>query len=178
MSVKELVISRTAIDARIKELGEEITGDYQDKSLVVVGALNGAFVFLADLIRAINLPLVVDFVRASSYGDETHSCGEVRLSKDIDIDVSNREVLIVEDIVDTGRTLACLKDYFAERGAASVRVCALINKLERREVEVCVDYIGFEVGKGFLIGYGLDYAEQYRNLPEVYHLKESVKCKV
>ncbi len=172
MTQMALIISRTAIDARVKELGEEITADYQDKRLVVVGALNGAFVFMADLIRVINLPLEVDFVRVSSYGDETYSSGEVRLSKDVELDLIGRDVLIVEDIVDTGHTLVRLKDYFAGRNAASVSVCTFISKRERREIDLAVDYVGFEVARGFLVGYGLDCAEQYRNLPEVYHLKK------
>ncbi|MCF6291363.1 MAG: hypoxanthine phosphoribosyltransferase [Desulfobacterales bacterium] len=169
METKELVISRAEIRARVKELGAAITRDYEGRSLVLVGILNGAFVFLADLVREINLPLEVDFVRVASYGSRA-TAGEIRLLKDIELAVAGKDVLLVEDIVDTGRTIAYLKDYFIKHKPRSVRLCTLIDKKERRQVEVVSDYAGFEVGHGFLVGYGLDYAEQHRNYPEVYQL--------
>ncbi len=168
----ECIISQEDIARRVRELGLRLRTDYEGTVPLVIGILNGAFIFTADLARAMNMDLQVDFVRAASYGNATSSCGEVRLSKDVEIPVAGRDLLLVEDIVDTGRTLARLKSYFTECGARSVRVCALIDKKERREVEVEVDYAGFAVEHGFLVGYGLDYAENYRWLPAIYHLAE------
>jgi hypoxanthine phosphoribosyltransferase len=156
----------------VQELGAVLTKEYTDSNLLVIGVLNGAFMFMADLIREIKLDLQVDFVRVASYGMKTTSSGEIRCSKDVELDIKDRDILIVEDIVDTGRTLACLHNYFNERSARSVRTCALIDKKERREVEVTIEYVGFKVKEGFLVGYGLDCREQYRQYGEVYHLKE------
>ena len=127
--------------------------------------------FTADLVRHINAPMEVDFVRVASYGSESTSRGNVTFAKDIELDATGKDILIVEDIVDTGRTMFYLKKHFENLNAESVRVCSLIDKKERREVDVEVDYVGFEVPDGFLVGYGLDYAEQHRNYPAVYHLK-------
>jgi hypoxanthine phosphoribosyltransferase len=171
MPGKELVIARTDIAERVKELGAEITRDYETGQLLVVGILNGAFIFMADLVREIKRDLEVDFVRVASYGMETTS-GSLRIIKDIELDIQEKDILVVEDIIDTGLTMAHLKQSFAGRGARSVRFCALIDKKERREVEVAVDYVGFEVKKGFLVGYGLDCGEQHRHLQEVYVLKD------
>ena len=173
MSDKKIVISRAEISKRVKELGEAIVGDYAAGDLVVIGILNGAFIFVADLVREIALPLVIDFVRVASYGASTSSAGEVRLIKDIEIEVGGKDVLLVEDIVDTGQTLAYLKNFLAAKNARSVKICALIDKKERRETEVPLDYVGFEVEAGFLVGYGLDFAELYRNDPEVYLLPDN-----
>jgi hypoxanthine phosphoribosyltransferase len=167
---KKLILSKDAIARRVQELGAQITGNYYDADLLAIGALNGAFIFMADLVREIKLDLQIDFVRVSSYGMSTSSCGEIRFAKDVELEVKGRDILIVEDIVDTGLTLSCLQNYLKERGAKSIRTCALIDKKERREVEVTIDYVGFEVEKGFLVGYGLDCREQYRHLDEVYHL--------
>lgn len=175
MVEKKVVISQGEIARRVKELGRALTKAYADSQLVVIGILNGAFIFAADLVREIELPLTIDFVRVASYGSEMYSSGELRFIKDIDLAVEGKDVLLVEDIVDTGRTIATLKDYFLSKNPGSFRVCALIDKKERREVDVMVDYIGFEVQEGFLVGYGLDYAEKYRNYPEVYHLLDSSK---
>jgi hypoxanthine phosphoribosyltransferase len=172
MTEKELVIKRSALARRVKELGAAITRDYADTPLLVVGILNGAFMFMADLVREIRLDMEIDFVRAASYGMKTAS-GTLSLTKDVELDLTGRDVLIVEDIIDTGQTMAHLKKLFNGRGVSSVRFCALIDKKERREVDIVIDYIGFEVSTGFLVGYGLDCREQYRQLPEVYLLKNT-----
>ncbi len=168
MTAKHILFSREKIRARVRELGREITKTYRGRPLVLIGVLNGAFIFLADLVREIDLDLEIDFIRVASYGDATTTSGTIRLTKPPEIDLSGKDVLLVEDIVDTGTTLAWLHQYFAEHHAGSVKICALINKLERRETAVVVDYSGFQVEKGFLIGYGLDYAERFRNLPAIY----------
>jgi len=169
MPGKELVIAQADIVKRVKEIGAAITKDYEKSQLVVVGILNGAFIFMADLVREIKRELEIDFVRMASYGIETTS-GSLRITKDIELDIQDKDILVVEDIIDTGLTMAHLRHSFAGRGARSVRFCALINKTERREVEVAIDYVGFEVKRGFLVGYGLDCREKYRQLTEVYHL--------
>jgi hypoxanthine phosphoribosyltransferase len=171
MPVQELIIAQQDIAKRIKELGAAITKDYERGQLLVIGVLKGAFMFVADLVREIQLEMEIDFVRLSSYGMATTS-GRLRFIKDIELDIHNKNILIVEDIIDTGHTLAFLKQSFAERGAHSIRFCALIDKKERREVDVAADYVGFEVQGGFLVGYGLDCREQFRQLPEVYLLKD------
>jgi hypoxanthine phosphoribosyltransferase len=148
----------------VRELGAIITEDYAESDLLVIGVLNGAFIFMADLVREIKLDLQVDFIRVASYGMSTKSCGEVRCSKDVELDIKGKDILIVEDIVDTGLTLASLHKYLNERGAKSVCTCALVDKKERREIEVIIKYVGFEVKEGFLVGYGLDCCEQYRQL--------------
>jgi hypoxanthine phosphoribosyltransferase len=171
MPGKKLVIAQTDIARRVKELGAAITRDYEKGQLLVVGILNGAFIFMADLVREIKRELEVDFVRVASYGMETTS-GSLRFTKDIELDIQDKNLLVVEDIIDTGHTMANLRQSFEGRGARSVRFCALIDKKARREVEVAVDYVGFEVQSGFLVGYGLDCREKYRQLKDVYHLLE------
>ena len=173
MSERKLVLSKEAIDRRVQELGSTITRDYAGANLLAIGVLNGAFMFMADLVREIKLDLQIDFVRLSSYGMSTTSGGEIRLSKDVELDIRDRDILIVEDIVDTGLTLAFLHNYLRERGARTVRTCALIDKKERREVGVAIEYVGFEVKKGFLVGYGLDCREQYRQFGEVFLLQKT-----
>jgi len=168
---KKMILSRQEIQARVKALGRVISGDYQGRKLVLIGVLNGAFIFMADLARAINLELEVDFIRVASYGQSASSSGKISLSKDVEMDMAGKDVLLVEDIIDSGRTLAYLKDYFRQYRPASVKICALIDKKERREVEIETDYVGFDVAEGFLVGYGLDFAEQYRHFPDVYHLE-------
>ncbi len=163
------VLSPGAIQDRIKELGQEITRDYQGKPLVVIGILNGAFIFMADLVRAIDLQVQTDFVRLASYRG-TDSTGQVTITKDVELILKDKDVLVVEDIVDTGYTLQYLKEVLKLHNAASVRICCLIDKKERRQVPIDVDYVGFDIARGFLVGYGLDYEEDYRNLPGVYHL--------
>ena len=171
MTEKELVITRKDISRRVRELGAAITKDYENSRLLVVGILNGAFMFMADLVREIKHELEIDFVRVASYGMGT-TAGSLRFTKDIELETQGKDILIVEDIIDTGRTLMHLSRFFAERGANSVRICALIDKKERREVDIFVDYIGFEISSGFMVGYGLDCSEKFRQLPEVYSLKD------
>ncbi|MFA7346295.1 MAG: hypoxanthine phosphoribosyltransferase [Desulfurivibrionaceae bacterium] len=170
MIEKQEVVSRQDIARRVKELGQAIARDYAGRRLIMIGILNGAFIFLADLVREIDLPLEIDFIRVSSYGSSTCSSGAIQCTKDTELDLAGKDILLVEDIVDTGRTLARLKELFAARKAESVRICALIDKKERREVEVAVDYAGFEVSEGFLVGYGLDHAEQHRQYPAIYKI--------
>jgi hypoxanthine phosphoribosyltransferase len=165
------VLTKKEIDAQVSHIAQVISADYKDRELILIGILKGAFIFLSDLIRQLTIPVKVDFMCVSSYGDHTTSSGRIKLIKDVDIDINNKDVLIVEDIVDTGITLSYLVDHLHASGASSVRICTLIDKRERRETDVRVDYACHTVDKGFLVGYGLDYAEFYRNLPEVYHLK-------
>lgn len=164
------VIAKDVIAGRVKELGRQITLDYQNRQLLVVGILNGAFIFMADLIREIELPLEIDFVRVASYGNGTSSSGKLRLTKNVELLVAGKDLLLVEDIVDTGLTIVNLKEMFVAQNPASIRVCALIDKKERRKMPVTVDYVGFEIEEGFLVGYGLDYAEKHRHYHEVFHL--------
>jgi hypoxanthine phosphoribosyltransferase len=165
------VLTKKEIDAQVSHIAQVISADYKDRELILIGILKGAFIFLSDLIRQLSIPVKVDFMCVSSYGDHTATSGRIKLIKDVDIDINNKDVLIVEDIVDTGITLSYLVDHLHASGASSVRICTLIDKRERRETDVRVDYACHTVDKGFLVGYGLDYAEFYRNLPEVYHLK-------
>lgn len=170
MREKQVVIAAGAIRQRVGELGQAIDRDYAGQPLVLVGILNGAFIFLADLARAVTMPVEIDFIRVASYGNATCSSGAPAFTKDIELSIAGKHVLLVEDIVDTGRTIACLLEILAARQPKSLKVCALIDKKERREVAVRVDYAGFSVAEGFLVGYGLDCAEQHRNLPAVYRL--------
>jgi len=170
MSAEKIVFTSRQIETRVGELGRRISADYAGRELLVVGVLTGAFIFTADLVRVLDLDLSVDFIRVSSYGHATSSSGEISLVKDLDSEIGNREVLLVEDIVDSGRTLACLRRHLLERRPASLKVCALLDKRERREVEVEIDYLGFRVARGFLVGYGLDYAGRYRQRPEILEL--------
>ena len=165
------VLTKKEIDAQVSHIAQVISADYKDRELILIGILKGAFIFLSDLIRQLSIPVKVDFMCVSSYGDHTATSGRIKLIKDVDIDINNKDVLIVEDIVDTGITLSYLVDHLHASGASSVRICTLIDKRERRETDVRVDYACHTVDKGFLVGYGLDYAVFYRNLPEVYHLK-------
>ena len=164
------VLKKKEIDAAVSTLARKISSDYQKRELVLIGVLKGAFIFLSDLIRGLTIPVKVDFVRLSSYGSKTSSSKKVRLTKEIEIDIKGKDVLIVEDIVDTGFSLHYLLDYLKAKEPQSVRICTLIDKHERREIDFEIDYIGHTVTEGFLVGYGLDHAENYRYLPEIYHL--------
>jgi hypoxanthine phosphoribosyltransferase len=164
------VIPAEKVQARIAELGAQIRADYAGKPLVLVGVLKGAFVFLADLVRTLGADTRVDFVRLSSYGMKD-SPQELSFTMDLCLPVEGAHLLVVEDIVDTGRSMALLLDRLRKRGAASVRLCTLVDKTCRREVEITADYVGFTVEDGFLVGYGLDFAEGYRGLPGIYELK-------
>lgn len=174
--IAEVLFTEEQLQQRIAELGKEITNDYEGKPLLLVGILKGSTVFLADLIRKIELPLDYDFVAISSYGSDTKSSGVVRLLKDLDYSIEGRHVLIVEDIVDTGWTLrlSYLSENMKARKAASVKICALLDKPSRRQVEVGIDYSGFVIKDNFVVGYGLDYKNRYRNLPYIGILKPSV----
>jgi hypoxanthine phosphoribosyltransferase len=174
--MKKIVLSRREIAKKVRELGQRITRDFAHEDLLLIGVLNGAFIFTADLAREIDLPLEVDFIRVASYGAGTSSSGAITFTKDVERPVAGKKILLVEDIVDTGRTIARLQQHFLQFGADSVHICALIDKKERREVEVHPDYVGFEVAEGFLVGYGLDFAEQYRNLPDVFHLENPTQA--
>lgn len=172
--IKQVLVSEEEIKAKVKELGAIITTDYKGKDLIVVGILKGAVIFMSDLCRHIKLPILMDFMAVSSYGTSSFSTGEVRIIKDLDFSVENKDVLVVEDIIDTGHTLSYLTDNLKKRGANSVKIVTLLDKPERRQADVPVDYLGFEIPDEFVVGYGLDYAEQYRNLPYVAALKEEV----
>src|SRR5437016_13085287 len=161
----EVLIPTEAIKERISELGAEIARDYAGRNPLLVGVLKGAFMFLSDLMRAADIPLNVEFIAISSYGAQMRTSGEVRILKDLDVAIEGRHILVVEDIVDTGLTLSYLLANLKSRGAASVKLAALLDKFERREKEVPIDYLGFPIPVKFVVGYGLDFAERYRNLP-------------
>ncbi len=169
---KRCLISREDIARRVQELAGEISRDYQGRDLVLVGVLKGAFIFLADLVRELSFPVEIDFVRLASYGGATSPTCEVQITKDVELSLEDRDVLIVEDIMDLGFTLDFLKKHLASHQARSVKICVLVDKRERRQVEVPLDYVGFVVEKGFLVGYGLDCGEQMRTLPEIYALEK------
>ena len=172
--VAEVLIEEDALRDRIAELGAEISADYARKDLLLVGVLKGAVFFMADLMRHITVPCEVDFMAISSYGASTDSSGVVRILKDLDESIEGRNVLVVEDIIDSGLTLSYLKRTLSARRPASLEICALLTKPERREVDVPVRYTGFEIPNRFVVGYGLDFAERYRNLPYVGVLNERV----
>jgi hypoxanthine phosphoribosyltransferase len=163
----EILINEETLRTRVVELGEEISGDYEGRDLLLVGVLKGAVFFMADLMREISLPCEVDFMAISSYGAGTDSSGVVRILKDLDINIRDRNVLVLEDIIDSGLTLSYLMRNLGAREPASLEVCALLVKEGRREAEVPVRYVGFEIPNRFVVGYGLDYGERYRNLPHV-----------
>ncbi|MCW2278629.1 hypoxanthine phosphoribosyltransferase [Heliophilum fasciatum] len=172
--IDRVLLDETALQAKVQELGERITRDYEGKDLLVVGILKGSLLFMADLLRAIRIPLEIDFMALSSYGSGASTSGEVRILKDLDQSIENRHVLVVEDVIDTGLTLNYLMDNLKSRGAASVKVCTILDKPERRRVAMTVDYNGFTIPDEFVVGYGLDYAQQYRHLPFVAVLKREV----
>lgn len=175
--LQEILISEAEIRARVAELGRTITTDYAGKEVVLVGILKGALPFFADLMRGVDLPLSFDVMAVSSYGASTKSSGTVRIVKDIDLDIEGKDVIIVEDIVDTGLTLNYLVENLRARKVASLKICTLLDKPSRRKAAVTPDYNGFEIPDVFVVGYGLDYAERYRNLPYIGVLKESVYSK-
>jgi hypoxanthine phosphoribosyltransferase len=166
-AVTEILVDEETLRNRVAELGDEISRDYAGRDLLLIGVLKGAVFFMADLMRQLTVPCEIDFMAISSYGASTDSSGVVRILKDLDINIEGREVLVVEDIIDSGLTLSYLMRNLEARQPASLEVCALMTKPERREIEVPVRYIGFEIPNRFVIGYGLDFAERYRNLPYV-----------
>lgn len=163
----EVLIDSPSIQQRVREMGEEITRDYAGKNLMMIGILKGSFIFMADLVRAIDLPLAVDFMAVSSYGMSTRSSGVVKIVKDLDDSLDGRHVLVVEDIVDTGLTLNYIYSHVKSRGATTVKICTLLDKVSRRQITVPVHYKGFEIPDEFVVGYGLDVEELYRNLGDV-----------
>jgi hypoxanthine phosphoribosyltransferase len=165
--VGEILIEEERLQERIRELGREISADYEGRELLLVGVLKGAVFFMADLMRSVTAPCEIDFMAISSYGASTDSSGVVRILKDLDINIEGRHVLVVEDIIDSGLTLSYLLRSLEAREPATLEICALLTKPSRREIEVPVRYIGFEIPNKFVIGYGLDFAERYRNLPYV-----------
>jgi hypoxanthine phosphoribosyltransferase len=169
--VASILIGTEELQAKVAELGRQISEDYRGRNPLLICLLRGAVVFLSDLVRATDIPLEMDFMAISSYGDSTESSGVVRLMMDLKSNITGRDVLIVEDIVDTGRTLAYILDNLRTRRPADVKVCALLSKPSRREIEIELDYLGFEIPDKFVVGYGLDYAENYRNLPFIGVLK-------
>jgi len=167
----EVLLSEQQIQSRIKELGAEITHDYAGRNPLLIGVLKGACFFMSDLLRAIDTRLGIEFMAISSYGSSTRTSGEVRILKDLDVPVEGRDLIVIEDIVDTGLTLSYLMANLESRGAASVKLVALLDKHERRERDVEIDYLGFQIPDHFVVGYGLDFAERYRNLPFIAVLK-------
>jgi hypoxanthine phosphoribosyltransferase len=167
----EILISEEQIRDRIQELGRQITRDYAGLNPLLIGVLKGACFFLSDLMRAVDTRLSIEFMAISSYGSSTRTSGEVRIMKDLDVPIEGRHILVVEDIVDTGLTLSYLLANLKSRGAATVKLAALLDKFERRQKEVTIDYLGFKIPDEFVVGYGLDFAERYRNLPYIGVLK-------
>lgn len=172
--IKEIVLTPEQIAARIKEIGMKISSDYQSNPPLLVGILKGALPFLADLMRAVTIPVIYDLMAVSSYGASTKTTGTVRIIKDLDIEVENRNVIIVEDIVDTGLTLQYLVENLRSRKPKTLKVCTLLDKPSRRLAPIQPDYNGFEIPDVFVVGFGLDYAEKYRNLPYIGVLKEEI----
>ena len=164
----KILFSRTTIQKRVQELAGQISSDYAGRELVVIGILKGAFIFMADLIREISIPCNIDFVRVASYGASSENSGKVVMTKDIETSIKGRDILIVEDIVDTGLTLQYLVEWLKERNPHSLKICVFLDKRKRRKVSFEADYVGFTIDDGFVVGYGLDFNEQYRFFPDVY----------
>ncbi|KAF5050933.1 Hypoxanthine-guanine phosphoribosyltransferase [bioreactor metagenome] len=175
--IKKILIAEDELQAKVKELGAKITEDYQGKDLLLVCVLKGAVLFVSDLMKRIDLPLEIDFMAISSYGSNTQSSGVVRILKDLNQSIEGRNVLIVEDIIDSGLTLSYLAENLKARGPESVEICTILDKPDRRTTSLDIKYTGFQVPDEFVVGYGLDYAEKYRNLPYIAVLKEEVYTK-
>ena len=169
---RKILFPRAAIQKRVQELGGQISGDYAGRELVVIGILKGAFIFMADLIREISIPCNIDFVRVASYGASSESSDKVVMTKDIETSIKGRDILIVEDIVDTGLTLQYLVKWLKERNPNSLKICVFLDKRKRRKVSFEADYVGFTIDDGFVVGYGLDFNEQYRFFSDVYVIEE------
>ncbi len=176
--IEEILITEEQIRTKIAELGEQITHDYRGKNLLLLGTLKGAVPFIADLARAIDLPLELDYMAVASYGDTTHSSGVVRIVKDLEGPIDQKHLLIIEDIIDSGLTLHYLIDLLKRRNPLSLRICSLLNKERERLKNVQIDYYGFTIPDKFVVGYGLDYAQRYRNLPYVGILKPEVYSEI
>ena len=166
------VLDKDAIAEKVADVARKISSDYNDGDLVIIGVLKGAFVFLADLIRQLTIEtFIVDFVRIPSYGEGSETSGNIRILKDIEVDIHNKDVIIVEDIVDSGLTVAHYREQLKLRQPRTIKICTMIDKLERRETDLQPDYVCHQLESGFFVGYGLDYAERYRNLPGIYDIK-------
>lgn len=172
--IKEILLSKEQLEEIVSKLGKQISEDYKDKNLMLVSVLKGSVVFMADIMRSITIPCEIDFMAVSSYGKGTKTSGNVKIIKDLDRSVENMDLLIVEDILDSGRTLSYLSDLLRQRNANSIKICTLLDKPDRREADIKADYFGAVIPDAFVVGYGLDYAERYRNLPYVGILKPSV----
>ena len=172
--IQEVLFSQEQLDQRVNEIAQQINRDYADKEILLISVLRGSFIFMADLARKITRPCRVDFMSVSSYGKGTSSSGQVQITKDLSEDISGMHVIVVEDILDSGNTLSYLLRLLEQRHPASIRLCTLLDKPERRKVEVAVHYSGFTIPDAFVVGYGLDYAERYRNLPYIGILKPEV----
>ena len=172
--IKKVLIDENELKAIVKRLGAEITADYEDKNVLLIGILKGSVIFMADLMREIDVPCNIDFMAVSSYGNGTESSGRVKINKDLDNDIQGKDIIIIEDILDSGKTLYYIRDILTARNPASIKICTLFDKPERREADIKADYIGSLVPNEFIVGYGLDYSEYYRNLPFIGVLKESV----
>ena len=172
--ILKVLISQQELHKKVEELGAQISRDYAGKNLMMVSVLKGSVVFMADLMRAVTVPCEIDFMSVSSYGHGVKTSGVVKIVKDLDIDLKNRDLLIVEDILDSGMTLNYIKNMLEQRGTRSIKICTLLDKPERRQVDLQADYSGFSVPDEFVVGYVLDFAERYRNLPYVGVLKPSV----
>lgn len=172
--ISAVLFDEYKIQTRIREIGLEISGEYVDRNPVMIGILKGGFVFLSDLVRSITIPIEIDFLAISSYGAGTTTTGVVKIRKDIDCDIAGRDVIIVEDIVDSGLSLQYIKDYIWKHKPATVRTCVLLDKPKAHKLDVSFDYVGFEIGNEFVVGYGLDFDEKYRNLPYIGILKEEL----
>jgi len=172
--IESILVSKEEISKRVKEIGEQITKEFEGEEIVVIGVLKGSSIFMADLIREIDLPMDIDFLVASSYANSTETSGNVKIIKDINVDVENKVVIIVEDIIDTGLTMYNLKEIFKVRKCKEFKICTLLDKKERRKIEIEADYIGFDVPNYFVVGYGLDYNGKYRNLQEIGVLKPEI----
>lgn len=171
------LISEEQLRQKVAQIGKQVSADYQDKNLLMVSVLKGSVVFMADLMREISIPCEIDFMCVSSYGSGTKTSGVVKIIKDLDIDLKDRDLLIVEDILDSGMTLSYIKEMLKQRGTKSIKICTLLDKPERRKADITPDYVGFTVPDEFVVGYGLDYDEKYRNLPYVGILKPEVYTK-
>jgi len=172
--IEKTLISKSELSKRVKELGKQITKDFDGEEIVVIGVLKGSVLFMADLIREIDLQMDIDFMVASSYVNSTETSGNVKIIKDINIDVENKVVIIVEDIIDTGLTMHNLKEIFKVRKCKEFKICTLLDKKERRKIQINADYVGFDVPNEFVVGYGLDYNGKYRNLEEIGILKPEI----
>ena len=169
---KKILYTSNEIDRRVTYLAKKISKDYRGKDLILIGVLKGAFIFLADLVRHLGIPVQIDFVRLASYGSGTQSIGNIKITKDVEISIKGKDVIIVDDIVDSGLSLQFLKKRLLKAKPSSLKICVMIDKRSRREVDIDLDYVGFSLESDFLVGYGLDCDEQFRCLPEIYEIEE------